>query len=83
VIIDDAARIRVIRAILGFDSKTFCEKIGISPGTLTAWEKGRATPQREKRKTLAELCQAAGLCFLPSGMPIPQSDLLPTEENVQ
>ena len=81
MIIGDAARIRVIRAILGMDSKTFSSRVGVSPGTLTAWEKGRATPQRDKRKTLAELCQSSGIGFMPSGMPIPMSDLLAPQES--
>jgi DNA-binding transcriptional regulator YiaG len=81
MVIDDAARIRVIRAILGMDSKTFSSRVGISPGTCTAWEKGRASPQRDNRKVLAELCQSSGIAFLPSGMPVPMSDLLSIQEN--
>ena len=81
VTVDDAARIRVIRALTGMDSKSFCEMLHISSGTLTSWEKGRATPQREKRKELAQFCQKLGLAFLPSGMPVPASDLIaPSQE---
>lgn len=78
--IDDAARVRIIRAITGMDSKTFALKMGISAGTCTAWEKGRSTPQREKRRELAQFCQKLGIAFLPSGMPVPMSDLVPSQE---
>ena len=78
--ISDGTRIRVIRAMLGHTSKQFCTIIGVTAGTLTAWEKGRAEPQRETRKVLAKLCQDNGLCFLPSGFPIPVSDMLKAQE---
>ena len=35
--IDDAVRVRVIRAILGMSSKAFAARVGVSAGTLTAW----------------------------------------------
>lgn len=80
MIIDDAARVRVILAILGWESRELAAKIGVTPSTMSNWVKGRSTPQREKRAALAQLCQMRGICFLPSGMPVPQSDLLPTQE---
>lgn len=78
--VDDATRIRVIRALLGIDSRTFAARLNVSCGTITGWEKGRATPQRENRKILAEICQSAGIAFLPSGCPVPMSDLMPSQE---
>ncbi len=80
MIVDDATRIRVIRALLGMESREFAKILGISNGTITSWEKSRSTPQREKRKALAELCQKHGICFLPSGAPVFQSDLMTTQE---
>lgn len=74
--ISDSQRIRVIRAIIGMDSKTFAAELCVSAGTLTAWEKGRSTPQPQKRHELAKLCQKHGLCFMPSGFPVPASDCL-------
>jgi DNA-binding transcriptional regulator YiaG len=74
--VDDAMRVRVIRALLGLDSKSFASRLGVSAGTLTAWEKSRATPQLGKRETLAKLCQESGIAFLPSGMPVPAVDCL-------
>ena len=74
--IDDATRVRVIRALLGMNSRQFAKHVGISPGTLTAWERSRSTPQADKRKVLATICQQNGLCFLPSGMPVPGPDCL-------
>lgn len=81
-VVDDAARIRVIRALLGLSSRDFAKLIGVRPNAVGAWEKGRNCPQREKRKELAELCRKEGICFLPSGMPVPQADLVPSQENV-
>ena len=80
MIIDDAARVRIVRAILGIESREFAAPLGISAGTMTSWERGRSAPQREKRKALAAICQENSICFLPSGMPVPQSDLLPVQE---
>ena len=81
-VVDDSARIRVIRALVGLDSRSFAKKMGVSPQTVTSWEKGRCTPQREKRKELAAFCQKEGICFLPSGCPVPASDLLTSQEAV-
>ncbi len=78
--VDDARRIRVIRALLGLTSRAFAARMGISVGCVTSWEHGRATPQREKRKELAAFCQKEGIAFLPSGMPVPSIDLLPSQE---
>ena len=72
--ITDSQRIRVIRAIIGMDSKTFAAELSVSAGTLTSWEKGRSTPQPQKRHQLAKLCQRHGLMFMPSGFPVPASD---------
>ena len=72
--ITDSQRIRVIRAIIGMDSKTFAAELSVSAGTLTAWEKGRSTPQPQKRHELAKLCQKHGLGFTPTGFPMPMDD---------
>ena len=71
----------MIRAMVGMESRVFAETLGVSVGTVTAWEKGRSTPQREKRKELAQFCQDKGIMFLPSGCPVPASDLLPSQES--
>jgi DNA-binding transcriptional regulator YiaG len=74
--IDDAVRVRVIRAILGMSSRAFAARIGVSAGTLTAWERSRATPQVLNRNELAKLCQEHHIAFAPSGFPLPASDVL-------
>ncbi len=82
--IDDSVRIRVIRATLGMNHTDFAAAMSISINTLANWEHGRATPQPKKRHELAKLCQKHGLCFLPSGFPVPASDCLvfkPKEEH--
>lgn len=74
MIIDDSQRVRIIRAILGWNSSVFSAFMEISPGTLTSWEKGRAEPSSRKRELLAALCQKEGIGFSPSGMPFPVED---------
>ena len=72
----DAVRVRVIRAILGWSSKAFAESIGVSAGTLTAWEKGRTSPQGSRRDALAELCRQHSIGFTPTGYPLPWADCM-------
>jgi transcriptional regulator with XRE-family HTH domain len=79
--IGDAVRIRVIRALMGTTSRSFAQRIGVSAGTLTSWEKGRATPQNSHREELAKLCHEKKIGFLPSGMPVPFVDTLVYRED--
>ena len=74
--IDDAARIRVIRAILNMTSRKFAGEIGVSPVTLCSWEQARTGPTLKHRNMLGRLCEARGIGFLPSGMPVPFKDCL-------
>lgn len=74
--IDDAVRIRVIRAILGITSKSFASRVGVGPLTITAWERGRYAPKAEHRRELAKICAEAKIASLPSGMPVPAIDCL-------
>jgi DNA-binding transcriptional regulator YiaG len=74
MIVNDATRIRVIRAYLGMDSRSFAARLGVAVGTLTNWEKGRCTPWAKHRDELLRICQLNGLCFSPSGYPFPASD---------
>jgi len=76
VTFNDSTRIRVIRAIIGLDSKSFATRLGIAASTLTNWEKGRSAPQLPKRQELAELCQEHGIGFTPSGFPFPITDCM-------
>lgn len=73
---DDATRVRVIRAIVGMDSKSFAAHLGICAGTCTAWEKGRSSPQGAGKKALLELCQERKIGFTPSGFPFPIIDCM-------
>lgn len=72
--IDDARRIRIVRAYLGMDSRAFAARMGVCPATLTNWERGRSSPGSIKRGELGVLCQEHGLAFSPSGYPFPVAD---------
>lgn len=76
MILDDAVRIRVIRALIGMSSKEFATRLGVCAGTLTAWERSRSSPQGTKRQALAELCQEHKIGFTPSGFPFPIADCM-------
>lgn len=78
--IDDNARIRIIRAMLGLKPGAFATLLGVSTNTITYWENGRAIPRRQHRAKLAEVCSENRICFLPSGYPIPLDELLPMRE---
>lgn len=81
--IDDATRVRVVRALLGMSSKEFAQKIGISQGCITSWEHGRTAPQGPHRHELAKLCHERKIGMLPSGMPVPFTDVLMFREMEQ
>jgi DNA-binding transcriptional regulator YiaG len=74
--IDESVKIRIIRILVGMDCKTFAATLGVCVNTVTSWEHGRNEPIRSKRKALAELCQKHGIAFLPSGYPLPKSELM-------
>jgi transcriptional regulator with XRE-family HTH domain len=79
--IDDATRIRVVRALLGITSQEFAARVGVTPGIVTGWEKGRYTPRKKSRLVLAEICEREKIAFLPSGMPVPMDSFTATPEN--
>lgn len=74
--ITEATRIRLVRALIGMDSKTFAARLGVCPATLTGWEKARSEPRGENRQALAELCQEHGIGFSPTGFPFPVADVM-------
>jgi DNA-binding XRE family transcriptional regulator len=74
--INDATRVRIIRAMLGVDSKTFAKQLNVCAATLTSWEKGRSSPQGANKDALAEICLDAGIGFSPTGYPMPMADVM-------
>lgn len=84
MIINDGTRVRVIRALLGMDSKSFAKKLNVCAATLTSWEKGRSSPQGDNKNALAKICSEAGIGFTPTGCPLPMADVMmfkPYQEN--
>jgi transcriptional regulator with XRE-family HTH domain len=76
-VIDDAIRIRVIRALLGISGKELARRVGVTQGVVTGWEKGRSAPRTQSRTALAKICQEHKIMFLPSGFPVPAEDYMP------
>jgi DNA-binding transcriptional regulator YiaG len=79
-LIDDAIRIKVIRALLGISGKELAQRIGVTATTVTSWESRRYVPHRGSREILAKICEENRIMFLPSGMPVPADDILPAQE---
>lgn len=78
--IEEKAKIRIIRVLLDVSAKEFAEILGVTPCSVSGWENGRCTPQRGVRRKISEMCDKNGICFLPSGMPVPKEDLLPDQQ---
>jgi DNA-binding XRE family transcriptional regulator len=70
--IDEATRVRTIHAFTGLNSTAFAAKLGVSPNTLTNWEKAKTVPGIRGCKALAKVMKKAKLVLLPSGMPVPK-----------
>lgn len=79
--IDDAARVRVIRAILGITMREFAKRVGVRPMSISDWEKGRSRPQSQFRDRMALIAQEHKIGFTPSGMPIPFADVVIFKES--
>lgn len=69
--VDESTRLRVIRAIIGWDMKKLSERLGVNPNTITGWEKGRSVPNNVSRLAIAEICQEHNISIRPDGFPVP------------
>lgn len=69
--VTEAVRLRVIRAILGWDGKTFAEVLDVQPATITNWERGRSTPNSTNRKVLSRILSDHHIAIRPDGFPVP------------
>lgn len=72
MVISEACRWRVIRAILGWDMKTIAKKLGVNPNTIRNWERGPQTPNSSNRKVLAEICHEHKIAIRADGFPVPE-----------
>lgn len=72
---DEATRIRIIRAYTGEQAGDFAARLGVSRQSLTEWEAGRSVPGLRAGKALAKVLKDAKLILLPSGYPVPISDV--------
>ena len=70
--VNEATRLRLIRALLGMESKAFSARIGVCAATITNYERGRSAPTEKTRETLQKLCEAHGIWFTPEGYPVPR-----------
>lgn len=78
--VSEAVRIRVVRAFLGMDSKSFAARLGTCAASVTNWEKGRTTPTPRKRKELEKLCETHRIWFSPEGWPFPAGCVFPNQK---
>jgi len=67
---DEATRIRVIRAIIGWDMKKMASTMAVNPNTITNWERGRSVPNSSNRKVLADICYEYKIHIRPDGYPV-------------
>jgi DNA-binding XRE family transcriptional regulator len=74
--VTESQRILIIRALVGLNQKSLAAELGVRPLTVGLWEAGKTTPQAKQRLALAELCKAHGICFTPTGMPVPLEDFM-------
>jgi DNA-binding transcriptional regulator YiaG len=72
--VDEAMRIRVIRAIIGCDRQTLQKRLGVSDNVVRNWEDGTSIPQRKNRAALAEICRQYNIAIRPDGFPVPVSE---------
>ena len=77
--ISESARVRIIRALLGINSKTFAAKLGVDAQTVSNWERGKSVPAGRGREALGELCGKAGITFTATGLPVPVSEMASLE----
>ena len=71
VMVNEATRMRVIRAILGVDMQTFARHFDVSPNTVRNWERGISIPNTINRKTLSGLLLKNRIAIRPDGFPVP------------
>lgn len=81
-LIDDATRIRCIRALVGMTTGDFAKYLGVGVGSVTEWEHGRASPRASMNRRLLALCHERGIAFLPCGMPVPYHATLTLKESI-
>jgi DNA-binding transcriptional regulator YiaG len=70
MVIEEQVRIRVIRAIIGWDMKKIAARLDVNPNTVTNWERGRSVPNSSNRRVLAEICHENGIGFRADGYPV-------------
>lgn len=74
MVISEAMRWRVIRAILGWDKNTLAKRMGINPNTIRYWENGRQSPNPASRKVFSEICHEHSIAIRPDGFPVPEQE---------
>jgi DNA-binding XRE family transcriptional regulator len=75
MVIDDALRLRVIKAFLGLRAPEMARSIGAHYVTYLEWEKGKQSPSGKYREAISALCRKHGIGFTPSGFPVPMADV--------
>lgn len=71
-----ARQIRIIRFLVEMSAVQFAQEIGFKASSVCEWEHGRTTPGPKAWARIMDLCRQREIGFLPSGMPVPMSDLM-------
>ena len=68
--VDEAMRVRVIRAIVGISKSDLAARCDVVYQTVSNWETGRSVPNSTSRRVLSELCAKNNIAIRPDGFPV-------------
>ncbi len=72
--VSEAMRMRVIRAILGWQIKKMAQRCRVAPGTVYNWENGVSAPRYESRLIIQSILRDNKIAIRPDGFPVPAAD---------
>lgn len=70
MVITEAMRWRVIRAIVGCTRLALADELGVNANSIGQWEAGIHCPNQESRQKYAMLCKKHNISIRPDGYPV-------------
>lgn len=70
MVVSEAVRWRVIRAIVGCTRVALAKQLGLNPNSIGQWEAGLHSPNSKSREAYAELCKKHNISIGPNGFPV-------------